>query len=229
MVKYPPLTAKQQKLVEDHTGLVFQVALPLVKRAPLDDLIAEGRLGLCLAAGKFDESRGLMFSTYAVYWVRARIYDYIMKNQSQVIFGTRREDRRVYFQLGRARRLIGDDLDAVAAYMGIDRQTLDEALPRVERTDVVLDVGKFVLKDERPGPLKQLLVNEASKIRRKRILKALRRLDPRERIVTEQRLLKAPAKPLRVLGEEFGVSRERVRQIELKAKEKLRVLLADVA
>jgi RNA polymerase sigma-32 factor len=226
-----PLTPEQQKMVRDHEGLVFKIALSLSKRSySLEDLLSEGRLGLCIAASKFDPERGFKFSTYAAHWVRSLILEFIMKNQSQVHFGARHDDRKVYFQLGRARQAVGTDLDAIAAYIGIDRKNLEEALPRVERTDVDLDLRSGIdIADVRPLAEDLVLADEAARRLKKRIWKALQRLKPRERIVAEHRLLKQPRKPLRVLGDEFGISRERVRQIELQTRAKLRDLLADLA
>src|SRR5215468_7067260 len=112
----PPLTAEQNQLVLSHLKLVLHLVQThgQSKKWLHSDLVCEGNIALCIAASRFDPKRGLKFSTYAGWWVRAAIFDCLLRSHNQVRFGTRKEERAVFFNLGRARRLIGDDSGELA-------------------------------------------------------------------------------------------------------------------
>jgi RNA polymerase sigma-32 factor len=231
------MTAEQRELVTSHDKLALSIAHKYADaKNRLEDLFAEARLALCVAAGRFDSGRGLQFSTYAAYWVRAAIMEYKLRYHGQVRFGTNREDRAIYFRLGLARRLHGEDADAIAAYFGVSRDVLDRGRARIETADRSIDnpaltggATASALIDGSDGADERLIAAESAARLRRRIERGLRRLPDRERRIAEARFLRDPRVTLQELGEEFGLSRERVRQIEKKVRVKMRVMFADLA
>lgn len=203
------------------------------------DLIQEGNLGLLVAVERFDPERGVRLTTYAVWWIRAYIQEYIRRSWSMVRFGTTRAEQRCFYRLRRERQRLERaggkaDPDRLAAALGIRRDELDAIESRITRRDMSLDDPAYLdtdetrgdrIADDQPGPESRLADRELSEQVKERLRSALEELDPRERAILSRRYLTARPATLKELGESFGISRERVRQLEVRAKAKLRQVL----
>jgi RNA polymerase sigma-32 factor len=205
---------------------------------PVSDLVAEGNLGLLRALDKFDPDRGLRFSTYAAYWIRAYIVAFILRSWSLVRSRSGIVRAKHFFRLrreySRARSLHGEDacvLDVVAERLGIARDVAEAMIHRLEARDVSLDEASR----EDGAPLLDSLAGEgdAESTTAAREIQhhvsvalddALAQLDPRERFIIESRTLAARDEEMSLadIGRHFSVSRERARQLEERAQSKLR-------
>jgi RNA polymerase sigma-32 factor len=204
------------------------------------DLIQEGNLGLLVAVDRFDPERGVRLTTYAVWWIRAYIQEYIRRSWSLVRFGTTRAEQRCFYRLRRERQRLERqggkaDPERLASALGIRREELEAIESRITRRDMSLDDPAYVdtdetrgdrIADDRPGPESALAEQELSEEARRRIREGLDALDPRERAILSRRYLASRPATLKELGAAFGISRERVRQLEARAKAKLRESLA---
>lgn len=229
-----------EKLVSSHLRLVAKIAngyrgygLPVV------DLIAEGNVGLMQALRKFDPDKGFRFSTYAMWWIRANIQEYILHSWSLVKIGTTAAQKKLFFNL---RRLKGEmqELDEpilsaksikdIAIELKVTEQEVIEMSKRLSGPDQSLNVP---LKEEGLDEWQDWLVDEESTHEAKFMDRdesnqknalldtAMRSLNEREYKIIQERRLKDPPTTLEALSESLGISRERVRQIELRAFEKL--------
>jgi RNA polymerase sigma-32 factor len=206
------------------------------------DLIQEGNVGLLVAVDRFDPERKNRLTTYAVWWIRAYIQEYIRRQWSLVRFGTTRAEQRCFYKLRRERERLERqgakaDPENLAAALGVRAQDLPAIESRILRRDQSLDDPAFSgtdetrasrLADERPGPETAAIAHELDELSRRRVRRALEGLDPRERAIIEKRYLSGSNTTLKELGRTFGISRERVRQLEARAKEKMRAELGDV-
>jgi RNA polymerase sigma-32 factor len=204
------------------------------------DLIQEGNLGLLVAVDRFEPERGVRLTTYAVWWIRAFIQEFIRRSWSLVRFGTTRAEQRCFYRLRRERQRLeraggSADPDRLASALGIRREELETIEARITRRDVSLDDPAYLdtdetrgdrIADDRPGPESRLAEAELSERARDEIHAALAGLDARERAILSRRYLSARPSTLKELGAAFGISRERVRQLEARAKAKLRERLA---
>ena len=204
------------------------------------DLIQEGNLGLLVAVDRFDPDRGVRLTTYAVWWIRAYIQEYIRRSWSLVRFGTTRAEQRCFYRLRRERQRLEReggkaDPERLAAALGISTTELEAIESRITRRDMSLDDPAYMdtdetrgdrLADDTPGPESRLADRELSEKAREQIRAALEALDPRERAILSKRYLAQKPATLKELGASFGISRERVRQLEARAKAKLRASLA---
>jgi RNA polymerase sigma-32 factor len=206
------------------------------------DLIQEGNIGLLVAVERFDPERKNRLTTYAVWWIRAYIQDFIRRQWSLVRFGTTRAEQRCFYRLRREREKLerggeGADSEKLAAVLGVRAENLGAIEARIVRRDQSLDDPAVAgadetrasrLPDDRPGPERAAIEHEMREMSRRRVLRALDGLDPRERAIIEKRYLNGKGTTLKELGRSFGISRERVRQLEARAKEKMKAELADV-
>jgi RNA polymerase sigma-32 factor len=203
------------------------------------DLIQEGNLGLLVAVDRFDADRNVRLTTYAVWWIRAYIQEYIRRSWSLVRFGTTRAEQRCFYRLRRERQRLEReggkaDPERLASALGIRTEELETIESRITRRDLSLDDPAYLdteetkgdrIADDRPGPESRLADEELREEARRRIHEALRELDPRERAILSRRYLAGKPATLKELGAAFGISRERVRQLEARAKAKLREAL----
>jgi RNA polymerase sigma-32 factor len=213
------------------------------------DLVQEGNIGLMKSVQKFDPDLGIRLISYAVWWIRAYIQNYVLRSWSLVKVGTTQAQRKLFFSLARTRRELdrassahgadsdGNDASKVARRLRVTPVEVDEMQQRLEGRDLSLDVpvgdgGALHLDFLASGGPRQ--DDEISSAEERRIMtgqvgEALGRLDARERFIIEHRVMLEPPMTLKDLGEHFGFSRERARQLEIRAKEKLRHALHPLA
>jgi RNA polymerase sigma-32 factor len=206
------------------------------------DLIQEGNLGLMVAVDRFDPDRGVRLTTYAVWWIRAYIQEHIRRQWSLVRFGTTRAEQRCFYRLRRERQRLergGQTANpaALAAALGVRPSDLEAIESRITRRDLSLDDPAYLdtdetrgdrIADDHPGPEATVAAEELAERARAGIREAMGELDPRERHIIQRRYLNRRPATLKELGESFGISRERVRQLEARAKAKMRVRLRDL-
>jgi RNA polymerase sigma-32 factor len=225
------------RLVAAHLGLVIKIALEFRHSGPaMEDLIQEGNLGLTIAARRFDPDRATRLATYATYWIRACMLEHVVRSHGPVRIGTTRSQRKIFFGLGRARRKIeseGEVADAehLATALGVEREDVESMTARLTGRDISLDAPRSFddrrpvaasLCEEHPNPEEVIAGVEEEDQRRSKMYEGLKVLDPRERAIIRARHMRARPATLAFLGKKFGISRERVRQLELRAKAKLR-------
>jgi RNA polymerase sigma-32 factor len=232
--------AAAQRLVLANLRFVVKIAFeyrPYGVR--LLDLIQEGNLGLLVAVDRFDPDRNVRLTTYAVWWIRAYIQEYIRRSWSLVRFGTTRAEQRCFYQLRRERQKLersGEKADPsdLARALGVTPGELERIEARITRRDLSLDDPAYLDADETRGerladgglsPEATVAASEAGRRARAGIWRALEALDQRERTIIERRYLRAKSATLRELGAAFGISGERVRQLEARAKAKMRAEL----
>jgi len=204
---------------------------------PEEDLIQEGTLGLMHAVKRFDPERGFRLKTFASYWIRASIHDFILRSWSIVKMGTNKLQRRIFAGLQKAEYAIaaleGRDLEEVAELHGTSGKSYQAIASSFQQRDYSIDAGADedgpVL--ELPSPTdtpEQLLVEKDwDDFTRNQLEQALSVLSDRDRYIIQQRHLTEPPVTLKDLAEEFGISIERVRQLEARSLKKMRQLSED--
>lgn len=224
-------------------NLRYVVAIALTYRRyglPLADLIAEGNFGLVHAISKYNPDRGTRFVTYAAYWIRAYMLNYVIRSWSMVGVGSGPLRSKLFFRLRRERariaNLVGDNEEAtriLAQRFGESTEKIRSLANRLEARDVSLDARVFedgtvamldTLESDAPSQ-EETVAHQQSHDRIKESLQdALGELDPRERFIVEVRMMADvdDALSLAEIGRRLGVSRERARQLEARAKRKLR-------
>jgi RNA polymerase sigma-32 factor len=229
------------ELIRSYTRLVIAVASRFRNYGlPLGDLVQEGSVGLMQAAARFEPSREVRFSTYATWWIRSAIQDFILRNWSIVRTGTTAAQKSLFFNLRRLRARIEENSGRVLDHDGRERiaRELTVSIGDVESMESRLsasdqslnmavgesgeDEWQNFLADERPGPEENVMVLHDCQLRARWLDDALGALDRRERIIIEARRLTDDGATLEDLGKELGVSKERVRQLEHRAFGKLR-------
>lgn len=200
---------------------------------PLEDLIQQGNLGLLKGALRYEPDRACRLVTYAVYWIRAEIRDYVVRGYRVVRIGGSKAERRA---LRAYRKNRESDPVKLAEVSGMSPEKAARLLPLLERRDSSLDAAA---PDESPaidrltdgGPSPEELATEEldNRTARARINVALEHLSERERWILERRVLAESETTLESLGHSLGISKERVRQIEARALQKLRGALVDLA
>ncbi len=207
-------------------------------RMRMMDLVQEGNMGLMRAVKKFDPDRGYRLISYAVWWIRAYIQDYIIRTWSLVKVGTTQLQKKLFFKLGKVRGFLeGDALDT-AEINALSDSSADDAkvrdfCQRLNARDFSLDRSITdsdttyldLLADERDSQETLLLARETEDNRRLMIDKALKNLTPREQEVITGRFFAGVSKTLQDVGDELGITRERVRQLESNALKKLHKIL----
>lgn len=256
--KYPILSAEQEyefatqwtknkdsgaaeKLVASHLRLVVSVAYDFKNYGvPVADLIASGNMGLMQALQKFDPERGFRFSTYAMFWIKAEIYETILNNWSIVKIGTSANQKRVFFNLARAKRALGimdntlntDQTKQIADYLNVSEADVSRMSQRIGARDVSLNAPAHNdpdshdilsnLTDDKIGIEDSIEQLELKKKGYALLHKHLANLSDRDREILVARRLSEPVATLESLSQKYGISRERVRQIEDRAYNKLR-------
>jgi RNA polymerase sigma-32 factor len=213
----------------------------------MGDLISEGNLGLMMAIGKYDPERGVRFGTYAAYWSRAYILNFVIKSWSMVGGGSGPLRSKMFFKLRRERAmvagLVGENdeqrsMQLLAQRMGQTVEKTRQLTERLEARDVSLDAqvhdeGKATLleglMDVTPSQEDQFFAAERGALLSESLKNAIDTLDDRERFIVNKRILADEETSLAELGRILGVSRERARQLETRAKAKLRKQLEPLA
>lgn len=229
-----------EKLVASHLRLVVKVAYDMKNYGiPLSDLIASGNMGLMQALQKFDPERGFRFSTYAMFWIRAEMYETILNNWSMVKIGTSANQKRVFFNLGRAKRALGimdshlsdAQVKQIAEHLDVPEGDVARMSTRMAARDLSLNapVGNDAdatdilanMEDTSAGIQDKAEAIEWRRRGYELLRKHLGELPERDRQILSARRLSDPAATLEVLAKKYGISRERVRQIEERAFAKL--------
>lgn len=223
------------RLVHSYLRLVLKTAREYLNyQISLLDLVQEGTVGLMHAVKKFDPNRGARLATYAIWWIRATIHDFILRSWRMVKIATTQLKRKLFFKLRQSKAsselLSYEEAKELAEKFGTDAQTILEVDGRMAGGDVSLnqpvldDTGEMIhlLEDQRPNQEYELLSTQQKELLSSLIEKGLARLNDREQIIVAERLLAEKAVTLEALSKRFSVSRERVRQIEKRALEKLR-------
>ena len=228
------------KLVTSHLRLVAKIAMGYRGYGlPISEVISEGNVGLMQAVKRFEPEKGFRLATYAMWWIKAAIQEYILRSWSLVKMGTTANQKKLFFNLRKAKSKISaleegdlrpDQVKLIAKRLGVSEQDVIDMNRRLGG-DVSLnapiredgDSGEWQdwLVDEVNDQEAQLAESEESDNRRKALVDALSVLNERERRIFEARRLADDPITLEDLAAEFGVSRERVRQIEVRAFEKV--------
>lgn len=196
---------------------------------PLEDLVQQGNLGLLKAVARFDPERKCRLVTYAAYWIRAEIREYVVRGYRMVRLGTTKGERRAL----RAYRKTGEgDPVRLAELSGLKPESVERLLPVLSARDVSLDEvhgagGAVVdrLPSSEPTPEDAACARNRHAKTRGLVDKALRDMDPRDRAILRARLLRETPVTLESLGQRFGISKERVRQLEERIKGQVRTRL----
>jgi RNA polymerase sigma-32 factor len=237
------------RLVNSHLRLVAKIAMGYRGYGlPLAELISEGNIGLMQGVKKFEPDRGFRLATYAMWWIRASIQEFILRSWSLVKMGTTAAQKKLFFNLRRMKNRIeafeeGDlkpeDVTKIATDLGVSEEDVVSMNRRMAMGgDTSLNVP---LRDDSEGSWQDFLVDseplqdervadaEETRIRHDLLVEAMESLNERERhILTERRLTDEP-KTLEELSQVYDVSRERIRQIEVRAFEKLQKALMNLA
>lgn len=255
--KFPMLTAEEElmlaerfkengdvdaahKLVTSHLRLVAKIAMGYKGYGlPVADLISEGSVGLMKAVKKFEPDKGFRLSTYAMWWIRASVTEYILQSWSMVRLGTMAAQKKLFFSLRRTKRQLAivdnGELTSEQATAIAERTnaTTDEVLHLNRRlasrdyslnAPLSIDEGgehQDLLQDDRPSPERQVSDDQLTSLRHNVVGEALDNLNERDRDIFARRHLSDEPPTLEALGTEYGISRERVRQLEARAFKKV--------
>jgi RNA polymerase sigma-32 factor len=234
-----------RRLVLSHLRVVVAIARGYLGYGlPQADLIQEGNIGLMKAVKRFDPERGVRLVSFAMHWIRAEIHEYILRNWRIVKIATTKAQRKLFFNLRSLRQGLGtlgdEEVTAMAKQLGVKKQEVVEMETRLGGQDIALEpVGDDTdeglspigyLRDPAAEPSKLLEDTESEHLRKAGLKTALESLDARSRRIIEARWLREKdAATLHELAAEFGVSAERIRQIEQKAMARMRSSMGDLA
>jgi len=229
--------------VTSHLRLVAKIAMGYRGYGlPVADLISEGNLGMMHAVKKFDPERGFRLATYAMWWIKASIQEYVLRSWSLVKIGTTASQKKLFFNLRRIKGRIGaidrgdlspQDVSDIADELNVPEADVISMNQRMAGGDHSLNTpvsaegldngGEWLdwLEDERPDQESSFADTEELSKRQNLMVDAMQELNPREVRIIEARRLSEPPLTLEALADEFSVSRERIRQIEVRAFEKL--------
>ena len=232
------------ELIQSYMRLVISTASRFKNYGlPMADLVQEGVVGLMQAAARFEPERDVRFSTYAAWWIRSAMQDFILRNWSVVRTGTTAAQKSLFFNLRRLRAKIDDGRygsldDAGKAYIA---QELSVEVSDVESMEMRLmggdqslnatvsptgeDAWQDFLTDDRPSPEENVTLTHDSRQRSRWLAASLAELSDREQTIIRERRLREDGRTLEELGVRLGISKERVRQIEHRALQKLKVAL----
>lgn len=231
------------QLVTSHLRLVVKIAMDFQRRWMQNvlDLVQEGNVGLMRAVQKFDPEKGIKFSYYAAFWIKAYILKFIMDNWRLVKIGTTQAQRKLFYNLNKERRRLqslGFDPDTatLSKNLNVSEEEVQEMEQRLGSQDMSLDTTLAddstttrldVLPALQPSIEDTLAREEISIALQGHLERILPKLSDKERDILEQRLLADSPVTLREIGERYGITRERVRQLETRLLHKLRVHLTD--
>ena len=241
---------QDQRALHELTTAYMRLVISMAARfrnygLPMSDLVQEGNIGLMQAAARFEPDREVRFSTYAAWWIRSAIQDYVLRNWSIVRTGTTAAQKSLFFNLRRLRALISDTGEAmmtrenreiIATKLGVSEREVEQMASRLSTNDRSLNApmsdgvdggGEWqdLLPDQGILPDQDVMERADTERRTNWIQEALKSLNPRELAIIQQRRLTDEGATLESLGVRMGISKERVRQIEHQAMKKLRAAL----
>jgi RNA polymerase sigma-32 factor len=237
------------RLVTSHLRLVAKIAMGYRGYGlPIGEVISEGNVGLMQAVKKFDPDRGFRLATYAMWWIRASIQEYILRSWSLVKMGTTAAQKKLFFNLRKVKSEISaleegdlrpDQVSLIATKLGVlDEEVIsmnrrlsggDASLNAPLRSDGESEWQDWLVDDTTPSQETVVADNEERSIRMSLLEEAMTELTDRERHILTERRLKDDPTTLEELAAQYGVSRERVRQIEVRAFEKLQKSMRSAA
>lgn len=229
------------KLVTSHLRLVAKIAMGYRGYGlPVADLVSEGSIGLMKAVKKFDPDRGFRLSTYAIWWIKASITEYVLKSWSMVKMGTVSSQKKLFFSLRRTKNklqifdngeLSGEQSKQLAETLNATEKEVQHMNRRMHSRDFSLNTPlsqveegtefQDTLVDERPSPEALVGESEEFSFRSEMLMRAMEDLPEREKHILIERRLKDDPVTLEQLGDQYGISRERIRQLEVRAFEKV--------
>jgi RNA polymerase sigma-32 factor len=230
-----------KRLVTSHLRFVIRIARGYLGYGlPLPDLIQEGTVGLMKAVRRFEPDMGVRLVSFAVHWIRAEIHEYILRNWRIVKVATTKAQRKLFFNLRSAKKRLGwfskEEVEAVAADLGVKPETVLQMESRLANQDLSFDAQddddddapsapETYLPDFSMEPARLLERQDTEYNQRERLYAALEGLDERSKTILRERWLVEKKQTLHELAGQFGVSAERIRQIEKNAMRKLRLQL----
>ena len=230
-----------RRLVLSHLRFVIRIARGYLGYGlPLPDLIQEGSVGLMKAVRRFEPDVGVRLVSFAVHWIRAEIHEYILRNWRIVKVATTKAQRKLFFNLRSAKKRLGwftrEEVEGVAEDLGVKPETVLQMESRLANQDLAFDgddsddddapsAPATYLPDMRMEPAIALEREDTAIDRRDRLFAALQGLDDRSKTILQERWLTEKKQTLHELAQQFGVSAERIRQIEKNAMKKLKVQL----
>ncbi len=229
-------------LILSHLKLVAKVAKGYAGYGlPQSDLVQEGNIGLMKAVKRFDPERGVRLVSFAIYWIKAEIQEYIVKNWRLVKTATTKAQRKLFFNLRSMKKTLQplktDEINSIAKELNVKPEDVREMEYRFNGNEISLDYGSeeseddvfrpvAYLKDETPEPSEKMEIDQSEGNSLSSLSKALSSLDKRSRLILEERWLKdKDASTLHELADKLGVSAERIRQIEQAAMKKIKLLM----
>ena len=234
-----------RQLVMSHLRVVVAIARGYLGYGlPHADLIQEGNIGLMKAVKRFDPTRGVRLVSFAIHWIKAEIHEYILKNWRLVKIATTKAQRKLFFNLRGMKKdnttLQPAEVQSIATQLGVKPEEVVEMETRLSGRDIPLDAGsddedeRFApiayLPDPHAEPSEQVEQAQLARLQDSGLRDALASLDERSRAIVQRRwLAEGDSATLHELAAEYGVSAERIRQIEAKAMQKMRGMLAAVA
>ena len=232
-----------RELVMSHLRYVVKVARGFMGYGlPLTDLIQEGSIGLMKAVKRYDPNRDVRLVSFAIHWIKAEIYDYVLRNWRVVKVATTKAQRKLFFNLRKSRARLGwmrdEEVDKLAEELNVETATVRQMESRLSGTDIAFDplvdqdddeaylAPSQHLGDSRYDPAVVVDNHEQQSRARQQLATALSQLDERSRDIVSRRWLGDEKPTLHALAEEYGVSAERIRQIEKRAMEKMKGTIA---
>jgi len=235
-------TAAAHKLVTSHLRLVVKMAMKYKGYGlPIADLVSEGNIGLMRAVKKFEPEQGFRLSTYAMWWIKASITEYVLKSWSMVKLGTVASQKKLFFSLRSVKAklnildngdLSSDQAKLISSKMGVPEKDVTHMNGRLSVRDMSLNApmsqgeeggAEFIdaLVDDSASPEQIYANSEQQSVMNNHLTKAVASLPERERHIFTERKLKEDPPTLEELGKAFGISRERIRQLEARAFERV--------
>ena len=232
-----------RELVMSHLRYVVKVARGFMGYGlPLTDLIQEGSIGLMKAVKRYDPNRDVRLVSFAIHWIKAEIYDYVLRNWRGVKVATTKAQRKLFFNLRKSRARLGwmrdEEVDKLAEELNVETATVRQMESRLSGTDIAFDplvdqdddeaylAPAQHLGDSRYDPAVVVDNHEQQSRIQQQLATALSQLDERSRDIVSRRWLGDEKPTLHALAEEYGVSAERIRQIEKRAMEKMKGTIA---
>ena len=229
-----------RELVMSHLRFVVHIAKTYVGYGlPLADLVQEGNVGLMKAVKRFNPEKGVRLVSFAVHWIKAEMHEYILRNWRIVKIATTKAQRKLFFNLRSAKKrlawLSNDEAHAVAADLGVDVSEVRQMEGRLAATDMAFDLGVdddddsfapvHYLEDNRADPARQLEEADWEEQSVNNLQTAIETLDDRSRHILQRRWLDEAKATLQELADHYGVSAERIRQLEKNAMNKVKAQL----